>query len=462
MCGIVGIHSNICSNDIMYETLECIMSLQHRGQDSAGIASDFTIIKHKGLVKYAFKNDDFSNIETYNCIGHVRYATNEIVDHIQPLYSTIPRRITLCHNGNIHNINMIKLILKRDFKCNMTSESDSDLILQLICCKIFQMIQFRNFDSDLINEAVEYLHQTIKGSYCIILIIQEFGMIAIRDCNGIRPFVLSVQNQNQQDEKYLVASESIAADIVNFQILRDILPGETIVFLNNGTTNYYRSRETVLTPCLFEYLYFARNDSYLEEISVHSSRISIGKLLAEKMMSLWDCSEIDVIVPVPETSITFSHGIQDVIKKPIREGFIKNRYIDRTFIMKSKQQIQKNIKRKLTGIPDVFSGKNVLIIDDSIVRGNTSKHIVNIARQHHANKIYLASCSPVIKSPNRFGIYIPTKTELISHGRTEDDIKKELGVDFLMFNDLDKIVNLLINMNSKINGFETSMFQNTE
>ena len=248
-------------------------------------------------------------------------------------------------------------------------------------------------------------------------------------------------------------------DLLDYDIVRDVKAGETIIFKNKEISpifNYYMSSS--LTPCLFEYIYFARPDSIIDKINVNEARILIGKILGEKMKQLWDCKEIDYIIPVPDTSVTFANGIQEVIKRPFREGFIKNRYIDRTFIMKNKNIIQQNIKRKLSGIKNSFKNKNVLIVDDSIVRGNTSKHLIRMIKKYGCKKIYFASCSPIIKNTNNYGIYIPTREELISFNRTEEEIKKELEVDYLIYNNLEPIIDGLKQLNKDIDNFEISMF----
>lgn len=456
MCGIIGIHAQQPSDQIAYEVFEGLMSLQHRGQDSVGIANDYRIIKRPGLVKFAFQNDDLTKLYGNMCIGHVRYATNGISDNIQPLYNTFPARITICHNGNIQNTEYIRTILQEEYHVTLNTKSDSEYILVLFCSKLYQTLRNKmiRLNVDVIQHVCKYLHGILKGSYCLLITIQDYGMIAIRDTQGIRPFVLGIK-----DNKYIVASETVPLNLLQYTILRDIIPGEILVF-ENGVQHpiQFLSKNSVLSPCLFEYIYFARPDSVIENISVYQARLQIGQLLGEKMKETWDCNQIDVIVPVPDTSITFANGIQDAIKKPLREGYIKNRYIDRTFIMENNHVIQKNIKRKLSGIEQVFKGKNVLIVDDSIVRGNTSRHIIQIARDYGVKKIYFASCAPVVKETNRFGIYIPTKEELVSFGRNEEEIRKAIQVDYLIYHNLDTITDHLKSMNPDIQGFETSMF----
>ena len=301
----------------------------------------------------------------------------------------------------------------------------------------------------------DFLQKLLHGSYCLLIIIKDYGMIAIRDKYGIRPLIFG-----KKENTYIVSSESVALNLLDYEIIRDLKAGETIIFKDNQTEPiYHYYKDSLLQPCLFEYLYFARPDSVIDKINVNEARILIGNILGKKMKQIWDCSEIDYIIPVPDTSVTFANGIQEVIKRPLREGFIKNRYIDRTFIMKNKNIIQQNIKRKLSAIKNSFENKNVLIVDDSIVRGNTSKHLIKMIKNYGCKKIYFASCSPIIKNTNKYGIYIPTKEELISYQKKdEDEIRKELGVDYLIYNDLDKIISELKNINKDIDNFEISMF----
>jgi len=456
MCGIIGIHSQTDTDKITYEVFEGLMSLQHRGQDSVGIANDYCIIKRPGLVKYAFKQDDLSKIKGNMCIGHVRYATNGVVGNIQPLYSLLPVRTTLCHNGNIINTDEIKEILKTKYLISIDTNSDSELILALFNVKLYELLQSEkpSLNANIIKQISDYLHSTLVGSFCLLIVIQKYGLVAIRDRRGIRPLIWG-----QSQDKYMVASESVPLDLLNYSVIRDIFPGETIIFENTQKEPvHFYSENCKLEPCLFEYIYFARPDSTIENINVHEARIFMGQLIAKKIMDECDYSEIDVIVPVPDTSITFANGIQDILKIPLREGFIRNRYIDRTFIMENNQIIQRNIKRKLSGIKEVFEGKNVLIVDDSIVRGNTCRHIIQIARKYGANKVYFASCSPIVKETNKYGIYIPTKTELVSFESNKEEIRKKIKVDYLFYNDLEKIIEELQIMNPNISSFEISMF----
>ena len=456
MCGIIGVHSNIKNKYIFYEIFEGLMCLQHRGQDSVGICNELNVRKYDGLVKYAFQKENEDNSHCQNYMGHVRYGTNGLSDNIQPFYSVFPRRISLCHNGNIINTEEIKKIVYDNYHIKVDSQSDSEIILSLFSCKLYELL---SKESNEITESkifivTDFLQKILHGSYSLLIIIKDYGMIAIRDNYGIRPLIFG-----KKENTYIVSSESVALNLLDYEIIRDLKAGETIIFKDNQTEPiYHYYKDSILQPCLFEYLYFARPDSVIDKINVNEARILIGNILGKKMKQIWNCSEIDYIIPVPDTSVTFANGIQEVIKRPLREGFIKNRYIDRTFIMKNKNIIQQNIKRKLSAIKNSFENKNVLIVDDSIVRGNTSKHLIKMIKNYGCKKIYFASCSPIIKNTNEYGIYIPTKEELISHKRSEEEIKKELGIDYLIYNDIDKIISGLKNINKDIDNFEISMF----
>jgi len=458
MCGIIGVHSIENSEDIIYIIFEGLLGLQHRGQDGVGIATSKRIIKKNGLVKTSFVDSELLELKSNCCIGHVRYSTNGVIDGIQPFYSNFPRRITICHNGNIINTDNLKEILEKEYNIVTSSESDSYIFLCVFSSKLYSLIKESGnniITSEMIFETTNYIHLIVEGSFCVNIIIEGYGMIIIRDKCGIRPLIWGVKNKNIN----LICSESTVMNILDFEIIRDVNSGETIIFENSGRIRNYHFKDSVLTPCLFEYIYFARSDSILDNINVLDARISIGQIMGKHIMNNLN-EQIDVIVPVPDTSITFANGIQDILKLPIRSGLIKNRYIDRTFIMKNQTTIIKNIKRKITCNDSVFRNKSVLIVDDSIVRGNTSKHIIKIVKKCNPRKNIFVSCSPVIKNTNQFGIYIPTKDELIyNDSQSIEGIRKYLGVDYLFYNNLDDIINELRSKNNKITGFEVSMFK---
>ena len=451
MCGIIAILSK-SANINVYEGLQ---ALQHRGQDSCGIANETTCIKYPGLVKNAFTSKDILKLNSNLAIGHVRYATNNLKDYSQPLsYKIKDRNIYLCHNGNIINTTLLRNILITTYNVDLAKEvSDSELLLILFGEKLKELNKNKEFIFDnTIKYIFEFLSQLIDGSYSLSIIIEGYGIIIHRDCKGIRPLIWGSKQNN-----HVIASESSSLSLLNFPIKRDVLPGETIIFKQNKEPIHYQTHSNTLSPCLFEYIYFSRQDSTIDQINVTKARLAIGSLLGEKILK--QNLDIDIIIPVPDTSMTFALGIQSILKIPIGEGFIKNRYVDRTFIMQNHDIIRTNIKRKLSPNPFIIKDKNILIIDDSIVRGNTSKHIVEQSKNCGAKKIYFGSCAPIISNINNYGIFIPTKTELISYKKTINDMEKILNVDKLIFNDLHLIVELLKNFNFNIKNFETSMFQ---
>ena len=444
-CGIFGI-----SNDTNAANLTALglHALQHRGQDSTGIVTSDKInfFAHRGMgqVSEVFSNSKL--LETLKgsiSIGHNRYGTTgeSALKNVQPLFSELNiGGIAIAHNGNLTNTNQLKEKLIRSGSI-FQSTSDTEVILHLLSTS----------SGDLL-ERLTYALNSINGAYSLLLMTID-KLIGVRDPFGIRPLVLG-----KYKNSYVLSSESCGLDIIGAELIRDVEPGEIIIIKEDKIQSIKPFNRTQLRPCLFEYIYFARPDSILDKLAIHKSRIAIGRLLGEKMKDTWNCNDIDIIVPVPDTSITFANGIQDVINKPLREGLIRNRYIDRTFIMENFKMIRTNIRRKLSGIESVFKNRNVLIVDDSIVRGNTSRHIIEIARNFGAKKIYFGSCAPIISNTNKYGINIPTKNELISYNRDESDIAEYLGVDYLIYNDLDKITQKLMEINSNFDGFETSMF----
>ena len=457
MCGIIGIHDTKNNHQIPYDIFEGLISLQHRGQDSTGIANQNQIINKNGLVKNSFSHEELASLMSNCAIGHVRYTTNGTINGCQPLYCPFPRRITLCHNGNITNVEELRNILAQNFNNISNSQSDSQILLYLYSSKLHEVLKTNN---NILNSAIlecvsNYIHEVVNGSYCMNIIIENYGMISIRDKYGIRPLVIGGNNSNYT----IICSESAALNVLGYDVHRDVMSGETIVCENSGKIFSFRYKDCKTSPCLFEYIYFARSDSIIEKINVLDARIALGNLMGQKIKKLYNINDIDVIVPVPDTSVTFVNGIQDVLQKPMRHGLIKNRYIDRTFIMKSGQTIKQNIKRKITGNKSVFENKSVLIVDDSIVRGNTSRHIIKLVRQYNAKKIYFASCSPVVRNTNVYGIHIPTREELISYKLSENEIRAYLEVDYLIYNDLDDVTNALKKLNPLIDGFEVSMFK---
>ena len=443
MCGVIGVTSKIQNASLL--VYEGLAHLQHRGQDSAGISTQSKVIKKHGLVKNVFNEDEINELVSNVSIGHVRYGTNSNYDAntIQPIHKD---GIYLVHNGNIINTQDITNITGNSFT------SDSTYILDLFH---FKLSEYKQISYSVIFEIVSFIMKTLKGSYSVLLLIDGFGMICFRDVYGIRPLIYGKKGSD-----YIICSESSVIDLLEFQIARDVKPGEAIVFEQNQMPRFHNCDiRHGIYPCLFEYIYFSRIDSVIDNISVYDARYKMGQLLGNKVKNL-QINDIDTIVYVPESSVIFALGVQKSLQLPIQCGFVKNNYIERTFIMKNDKLINKNIKRKVNGVYNVLNGKNILIIDDSIVRGNTCSHIVYLAKKNGAKKIYFGSGAPPVLYDNRYGIYIPNQNELIAYNRTYDDIADVIGVNKVIYNDLSEVVNTLKQMNPMLNGFETSMFNN--
>ena len=446
MCGILGIISK--TTNIPVKMYEGLTYLQHRGQDSAGICNENYCVKNNGMIKDVFNEKELNNLQCTICIGHVRYRTtgNFNESSIQPLViESKETRISLSHNGNITNLDYIENIIGN--KKNMT---DSMLLLELFNFK-FKESNFEKTYENIFN-IIEFIIKNINGSYSVLIIIKDFGMIAFRDRFGIRPLVYGINNND-----YIISSESVAIDILGFDLIRDVKPGEIMLFEKDSYPRFHIVNNSELYPCLFEYIYFSRIDSIINGISIYEARYELGKLLGEKIKKL-EITDIDMIIPVPDSSLIFGLGLQESLNVNLKYGLVKNSYIDRTFIMKDDKIINKSIKRKLNLVKNIITNKNILIIDDSVVRGNTSKHIVQLAKNAGAKKIYMASGAPPILFPNKYGIFIESKKELIAVDRTFKDIADIIGCNKIIYNDLDEITSCLTNMNNEIKGFETSMF----
>ena len=448
MCGILGIVSK--SEDVPIKIYEGLTYLQHRGQDSSGICNSKDCIKKDGLVKDVFNELNLKDLFSNAGIGQVRYGTNGSFNkkNIQPLIDDNgKKKVSLVHNGNIINTKFLKEKLEI---LDSVEIGDSELLLRLFCT---ELSKYENYNYNDIFDIIINMMKILEGSYSVILIIDDFGLISFRDIYGIRPLIFG-----KKENDYIVSSESVVLDILEYQTIRDINPGEIILFQNNELPRFHKYHKTSLNPCLFEYIYFARIDSVIDEISVYNARYEIGKILGEKIKKEINEKDIDMIIPVPDTSYIFALGLQESLQKKIQNGFVKNSYIDRTFIMKDNKIINKNIKRKINAVKNVIEGKNILIIDDSIVRGNTSSHLIFLAKKAGAKKIFLASGSPQVLHPNNYGIYIPNREHLIAVNRSDKEIADVIGATKVIYNDLYEIVNCLKKLNPKIDGFEISMF----
>lgn len=462
MCGIVGIVGFTQVNQSIYDALTV---LQHRGQDAAGIATidnnnGFRLRKANGLVKDVFETRHMLRLQGTLGIGHVRYPTagSSSASEAQPFYVNSPFGITLAHNGNLTNAHTLKRQLFETARRHVNTTSDSEILLNVLAYEL-DRFDGHPLEPDNIFAAVSAMHSKIRGAYACVALIIGHGLLAFRDPNGIRPLVLGKRALSDGREEYMVASESVALDTLGFELLRDVAPGEAVYITETGQL-YTRqcAANPSLTPCLFEFVYFARPDSVIDKVSVYNARLRMGKKLGEKIAREWDDLDIDVVIPIPETSIDSALEIAHILKKPYRQGFVKNRYVGRTFIMPGQQERKKSVRRKLNANRTEFRGKNVLLVDDSIVRGTTSEQIVELAREAGAKKVYFASAAPEVRFPNVYGIDMPNANELIAHGRETEEIRKLIGADALVFQDLEDLVAAVREENPDIRVLEASVF----
>ncbi|EOA6573721.1 amidophosphoribosyltransferase [Vibrio cholerae] len=459
MCGIVGIVGTTPVNQSIYDALTV---LQHRGQDAAGIctieSNRFRLRKANGLVRDVFEAKHMQRLQGNVGIGHVRYPTagSSSASEAQPFYVNSPFGITLAHNGNLTNANQVRQKLFEKDRRHVNTTSDSEVLLNVLAHEIDTVKG--NVTADDVFRAISNVHRTIRGAYAVAAMIIGHGMIAFRDPHGIRPLCLGKREVNGQLE-YMVASESVALDAVGFDFVRDVAPGEAIYATFDGELYTKQCADNpALNPCIFEFVYFARPDSFIDKISVYSARVEMGKRLGERIKNDYSDLDIDVVIPIPETSCDIALQIAQAIDKPYRQGFVKNRYVGRTFIMPGQQQRKKSVRRKLNAIRSEFKDKNVLLVDDSIVRGTTSEQIIEMARDSGANKVYIVSAAPEIRFPNVYGIDMPSANELIAHGRDNDAICKQIGADALIFQTLEDLVEAVRCGNPDIVKFEASVF----
>ena len=462
MCSIVGVASdkeNACLT--LYNALTV---LQHRGQDAAGIATvndkfNLNIHKNNGLVRDVFNDDNMLSLQGNLGIGHTRYPTagSHNYEEAQPFYVNSPYGIVLIHNGNLVNVGKLRKELEKDDLRHLNTSSDSEVLLNVFAHALQRFKKLELTKEDIFN-AVDEVHSRIEGAYSVIIMLLGYGIIAFRDPSGIRPLIYG----SKSNKKYMIASESVALDCLGYKVERDIEPGETIFIDCNRNLFFHNYKETKdKTPCIFEYVYLARPDSVIDKINVYKSRMAMGKYLGRKIknnLSAKELSEIDVVIPIPDTSRTSALPLSIELNKKLREGFVKNRYIGRTFIMPGQKIRKKYVKQKLNTIDIEFEDKVVLLIDDSIVRGNTSKQIIQMARDAGARKVYFASASPPIRFPNVYGIDMPYVNELIAYNRNVDEICKEIGADKLIYQDLEDLVSAVREGNSEIDNFDTSCF----
>ena len=462
MCGIVGIVSSEPANQQVYDSL---LLLQHRGQDSTGIATaegrTFHMVKAKGQVREAFRTRDMRSLPGNIGLGHVRYATkgnaaNE--EEAQPFYVNAPYGIVLVHNGNLTNTRELTEELFKIDRRHLNTSSDTELLVNVLAHELQEQVTGLDLDPDQIFAAVERVHERVEGSYATIALIAGYGLLAFRDPFGIRPLVLGKRARGFVGDDWIVASESLVLESGGYEIVRDIAPGEAVfIALDGEMTSQQCAKNPSLVPCSFEYVYLARPDSIMNGISVYDARLRLGNRLADTIAEYTPRGDIDVVMPIPDSSRPAAMQVARKLGIEYREGFYKNRYIGRTFIMPGQAERKKSVKQKLNAMGSEFRGKNILIVDDSIVRGTTSKEIVQMAREAGANKVTFTSAAPPVRFPHVYGINMPSRQELIAHNRKIPEIKMEMGSDYLIYQEVADMQAAILE-GSNVNALEMSCF----
>jgi amidophosphoribosyltransferase len=460
MCGIIGI---VGKSAVAHSLYDGLTMLQHRGQDAAGIATldgcKINLHKGSGLVKDVFDRPDMLKLTGNVGIGHVRYPTagRDDSSEAQPFYVNSPYGIALGHNGNLINNEKLTQELFDSDRRHLNTNSDSEVLLNVLAHEL-QAQDYRRLGARHLFRAVDAVHRRCAGAYSTIVLISGHGILGFRDPWGIRPVVLG-KKESDQGTEYAIASESVALDGLGFTLLRDLAPGEAVFISLDGELQSHVSPEAkAASPCIFEYVYFARPDSMLDDISVYKARLRMGQALARKILAERPDHDIDVVIPVPDTSRTAALPLAFDLNVKYREGFIKNRYIGRTFIMPGQEERRKSVKQKLNAVSLEFRRKNVLIVDDSIVRGTTSRQIIQMAREAGARKVYFASAAPPVRYPNIYGIDMPAPSELVASGRDEREIERELGADWLIYQNLQDLIDACREGNESISQYDTSCF----
>ena len=459
MCGIVGVVSTAPVNQLIYDAL---LLLQHRGQDAAGIVTQegrkFFMHKAKGMVRDVFRTRNMRALPGSIGLGQVRYPTAGSAaseEEAQPFYVNAPFGIVMVHNGNLTNAKQLRRELAETDHRHTNTESDSEVLLNVLAHELARASSGASLTTDDVFAAVRAVHQRIKGSYAVVALIAGYGLLAFRDPFGIRPLCMG----RGADGTVMLASESVALEGTLHRLERDIAPGEAVFVQLDGTVQTRQcAQQPRLYPCVFEYVYLARPDSIMDGISVYQARLNMGETLAKRVVSTVPPSQIDAIIPIPESSRPSAMQLAQLLGLPYREGFVKNRYVGRTFIMPGQGTRKKSVRQKLNAIASEFKGKRVLLVDDSIVRGTTSKEIVQMARDAGAVKVYLASAAPPVRYPNVYGIDMPTKAELVAHDRTEEEIRQVIGADALIYQDVAAMKQAVGKINPGVQGFEASCF----
>ncbi|MSP97448.1 MAG: amidophosphoribosyltransferase [Betaproteobacteria bacterium] len=462
MCGILGIVARSPVNQLLYDGL---LLLQHRGQDAAGIVTSerktFHMQKGNGQVRDVFRTRNMRSLPGNMGIAHCRYPTAGSASNLaeaQPFYVNSPFGIVLGHNGNLTNSDELKEEMFRQDLRHINTSSDSEVLLNVLAHELEKGSVRLRLDPQTIFAAVANVHRRCKGAYAVTAMISGYGVLAFRDPYGIRPAVIGI-NETDTGPEYMIASESVAIDALGFRVLRDIAPGEAVFIDEEG--NFYSQQcasNPTLNPCIFEFVYLARPDSLIDGASVYETRLNMGEKLAQKIRRDYAHLDIDVVIPIPDSSRPSAMQLAQGLGIAYREGFVKNRYIGRTFIMPGQGVRRKSVRQKLNAIGMEFKGKNVMLVDDSIVRGTTSQEIVQMAREAGARRVYFASAAPPVRFPNVYGIDMPTRAELIAAHRTEEEVAREIGADALIYQDLDALKECVRKLNPKITSFETSCF----
>lgn len=462
MCGIVGIAGRDPVNQRLYDALTV---LQHRGQDAAGIVTSdgrrLAMRKANGLVRDVFQQNHMQRLIGDVGIGHVRYPTagSQSAAEAQPMYVNSPYGIMLAHNGNLTNAEALERELFRTDLRHINTDSDSEILLNVLAHELAGRGHHEPSPDDVFD-TVAAVHERCRGAYAVVSLIVGHGILAFRDPLGIRPLVFG-SHETERGTEYMIASESVALDVLDFTLIRDVAPGEAVWIDAEGVLHTRQCASAPeCVPCIFEHVYLARPDSIMDEVSVYKARLRMGEKLAERILANFPGGDhdIDVVVPIPETSRTAALPLAHQLDVKYREGFVKNRYIGRTFIMPGQQERRKSVRQKLNVIDLEFRGKNVLLVDDSIVRGTTSRQIVEMAREAGARKVYLASAAPPVRYPNVYGIDMPAPTEFVAHGRTEEEVARAIGADWLVYQQLEDLVQCAAEGNPGIRRFECSVF----
>jgi amidophosphoribosyltransferase len=463
MCGIVGVVARSPVNQLLYDGMTV---LQHRGQDAAGIVTaeghSFHMHKGRGLVRDVFRTRDMRNLAGHMGIAHCRYPTAGSASseaESQPFYVNSPYGIVLGHNGNLVNSEELRRELFLADRRHVNTNSDSEVLLNVLAHEISFASEGRDrLNPEIIFKAVAGVHRRVKGAYAVVAMVAGHGMLAFRDPHGIRPLIIG-RADTEKGVEFLVASESVTLDTLGFKVMRDVAPGEAILVDESGNFHSRQCAENpVLSPCIFEFVYLARPDSVIDGISVYEARRNMGRSLADKIIAMGLREQIDVVIPIPDSSRSSALEVAAKLKRQYTEGFIKNRYIGRTFIMPGQELRRKSVRQKLNAMAIEFKDKNVLLVDDSIVRGTTSREIVQMARESGAKKVFFASAAPPVRYPNVYGIDMPSPSELLAVGRTNEEIAQAIGADAVIYQELDALIEGVRSLNPAIQRFDCSCF----